>query len=251
MRSRVEATRQLTGIKAVFFDFGDTLAHNNIGFKEALCLVLRSAGIPADREQVREAVIMADRELREEHRLSRDPEAYHTCRQHYYHRVLELLGTGGDREALSAHVHGIIGMYQGTWLNPEARYTLEILRRERYILGIVSNFSHMLPGILRDTGIYDLFHAVTYSDEVGVEKPESAIFRDALAKAGAEPCHAIHIGDSYDADVIGARGAGITPVWLIKKPPEHGDCLWIGNLMELLDLLGITHQYSPPTGRFL
>ena len=49
---------------------------------------------------------------------------------------------------------------------------------------------------------------------VGSAKPDPAIFRLALERAGAEPTKAVHVGDTLSADVSGARGAGIIPIHL-------------------------------------
>jgi HAD superfamily hydrolase (TIGR01549 family) len=51
------------------------------------------------------------------------------------------------------------------------------------------------------------------SEEVGAAKPDPAIFRAALARAGAEPHEAVMVGDSWSSDVAGAVGAGIRAVW--------------------------------------
>ena len=56
--------------------------------------------------------------------------------------------------------------------------------------------------------------------EVALEKPDAGIFDHALAAAGLDrsTAHlAIHVGDSWSADVAGARGVGIAPVWLDRE----------------------------------
>ncbi|MDR0451049.1 MAG: HAD-IA family hydrolase, partial [Treponema sp.] len=108
------------------------------------------------------------------------------------------------------------------------------------------NFSHALPEILRELGIYDYFRFVTYSDCVGTAKPDTAIFADALRRANVSPDRVVHVGDSYEADVLGARHAGITPIWLVNDPPLNPGCLWAGNMLGVLDLLGVEHLYKPP-----
>lgn len=55
--------------------------------------------------------------------------------------------------------------------------------------------------------------ALIVSEEVGVSKPDPAIFRAALDAVGATPSGAVMIGDSWTADVLGARAAGIRPIW--------------------------------------
>src|SRR5215217_767861 len=57
------------------------------------------------------------------------------------------------------------------------------------------------------------------SAEVGAAKPDPAIFAHALAVAGADPEEAWHAGDSAEADVGGARAAGLVPVFVAR----HGE----------------------------
>jgi HAD superfamily hydrolase (TIGR01549 family) len=51
------------------------------------------------------------------------------------------------------------------------------------------------------------------SEEVGVGKPDPAIFRAALERATVGPEDAVMVGDSWESDVVGARRAGIRAVW--------------------------------------
>jgi HAD superfamily hydrolase (TIGR01509 family) len=235
----------LSGVSAVFLDFGGTLMHNNITFPQGVCLALNAAGVHVSSGMVKAAVWSTDVEMRAEHIAAQEPSAYEACRLRYYMRVQELLGLSPSPN-LASYLHRVIGMYHGAMLNPEVPYALTRLRESGFLLGMVSNFSHALPGILRKLGIYDFFRFVTYSDNVGAEKPDALIFADALHRAGISPDHVIHVGDSYEADVLGARSAGITPVWLVNDPPLNPDCLWAGNMLGVLDLLGLEHIYRPP-----
>jgi HAD superfamily hydrolase (TIGR01549 family) len=51
------------------------------------------------------------------------------------------------------------------------------------------------------------------SEEIGAGKPDPAIFLAALNRADARPSQAVMVGDSWESDVMGARSAGIRPVW--------------------------------------
>ena len=59
---------------------------------------------------------------------------------------------------------------------------------------------------------YTLFAHTAFSDETRVRKPDPAIFLGALRALGAEPAHAIHVGDDAILDVEGARAAGMRVV---------------------------------------
>ena len=57
-------------------------------------------------------------------------------------------------------------------------------------------------------GLRPLVDAVVDSALFGAEKPDPRIFAHALELAGARPAHALHVGDLYAVDVVGARAAG-------------------------------------------
>jgi len=63
-------------------------------------------------------------------------------------------------------------------------------------------------------GLADLIPACIISGEVGAAKPQAAIFTLALAAVGVPPERAVMIGDAPQADVAGARRAGLAAVWL-------------------------------------
>jgi hypothetical protein len=69
----------------------------------------------------------------------------------------------------------------------------------------------------------DLVDFVVDSGVVGVEKPDPRIFRIACERAGVKPAEAVHVGDFYDIDVLGARAAGVhalllDPTTCIRTP---------------------------------
>jgi putative hydrolase of the HAD superfamily len=83
-------------------------------------------------------------------------------------------------------------------------------------LVVASNWDVSLHDALRDTGLRELLDGAVSSAEVGASKPSSALFAAALATAGVESHSAVHVGDSLEEDVAGARAAGIEAVWLCR-----------------------------------
>lgn len=63
-------------------------------------------------------------------------------------------------------------------------------------------------------GVAALVHFIVISGEFGVEKPDPAIFREALRLADATADEAVYVGDSAEHDVAGARAAGLAVVWV-------------------------------------
>jgi HAD superfamily hydrolase (TIGR01509 family) len=72
---------------------------------------------------------------------------------------------------------------------------------------LVSNSEGMLDRLFVDLGIRDDFDLLLDSGKVGLEKPDPRIFRLALDAFGVAPEAALHLGDIYSTDILGARAA--------------------------------------------
>ena len=105
-------------------------------------------------------------------------------------------------------------------------------------LVVVSNWDVSLHDVLATTGLASLLDGVVISAEVGCAKPTPQIFVRALALAGVTADEAIHVGDSVEHDVAGARAAGIEPLLVLRgdaSPPSG--VRTIRTLRGLLDVL--------------
>jgi len=89
-------------------------------------------------------------------------------------------------------------------------------------VAVLSNSEGRLAELLDEIGIGDAFEAVIDSGRVGIEKPDRRIFEHALAVLGARG-PAIHIGDSWPADVEGALGAGWRAIWFGRRAQPVAD----------------------------
>lgn len=99
---------------------------------------------------------------------------------------------------------------------PEVPEVLERARARGARLVVVSNWDVSLHDVLEETGLAPLLDGVVTSAELGAAKPEPAIFARGLALAGVEASEALHVGDSVEADVAGARAAGIAALLLAR-----------------------------------
>lgn len=118
---------------------------------------------------------------------------------------------------------------------PEVVGVLERLKESGCVLGVVSNWDYHLPAVLDEVNLGRFFDFVLTSAACGCEKPEVKIFQEALRRAQVAPPEALHVGDSYERDVVGAQRAGIQAVLLQRegKVDGQGICV-ISNLDELL-----------------
>lgn len=95
---------------------------------------------------------------------------------------------------------------------PEVLEALRASRDRGLIQGVVSDWGSDLLPILHAHEITLLMDFVVASAVVGSSKPHREIFLYALGRAGIAPHEAVYVGDSYLADVLGSRGAGLHPV---------------------------------------
>jgi HAD superfamily hydrolase (TIGR01509 family) len=96
------------------------------------------------------------------------------------------------------------------------------LRRLGLRLVVVSNSNGTLHTKLERLGLLSAVDLVMDSFELGVEKPDPAIFRLALEKSGARASSTLHVGDFFHIDVVGARAAGLH-AWLIDSAGLYAD----------------------------
>ncbi|OAD90047.1 noncanonical pyrimidine nucleotidase, YjjG family [Aequorivita soesokkakensis] len=94
--------------------------------------------------------------------------------------------------------------------------TIEILEylSKKYNLHIITNgFEEVQYLKLHNSGIKKYFSTITTSEEVGLKKPHPVIFEIALKKASVAPQKSIMIGDSLEADIIGAKNVGMNTLF--------------------------------------
>lgn len=123
---------------------------------------------------------------------------------------------GGADEALADRA---FAAYEAAWPRALVLFTdaLNALRAARAhgAVAIISNGGAAEQrGKVEALGLHEWCDAVVISGEAGVRKPEAAIFARALAALGVRAGAALHVGDNLDADVRGARAAGLRAVWL-------------------------------------
>lgn len=140
--------------------------------------------------------------------------------------------------------------FHGLGLHPDARPTLAAVRSYRGPdggtlrrgVGLITNGpAEVQRAKIALLGLDDLVDFSLVSGELGVSKPDPRIFAEALRRGGTEPDAAVHVGDSAEYDVTGARAAGIRSIWLNRvgvawtfgPPPDRT----VGNLGQVPQLV--------------
>jgi putative hydrolase of the HAD superfamily len=206
-------------ITHLFFDAGNTLVYVNMGIVSAALARRQTVRSPEELWRA-EHRVRASLDRPEVVRASDDASRWGL----YFRSILDECGVRGRRvvegtlEDLAAY-HARSNLWEV--VPPEVPMVLDGLRR-RYRLGVISNSNGTVREKLRRVGLWPYFDWVLDSHEEGVEKPDPRLFRAALARAGARAERALHVGDIYHIDVVGARAAGMGAL-LLDPAGVHGD----------------------------
>jgi putative hydrolase of the HAD superfamily len=118
--------------------------------------------------------------------------------------------------------------------------TFEVLDycvRKKYSMHIITNGFKEVQGIKMDAaGLNGYFEHIILSDDVGAKKPSPVIFDYAFQRAGAKAETSLMIGDDWEADILGARHAGMDQAYLATTEKL---------LQEAQPEVKVRHNYTP------
>lgn len=231
-------------IEAVFFDAGNTLLKPHPSMEEVCVEVLASHGYAVTMEEL-------DRGLKESERYYED--RYWTDDTFWaseieaeemwtrlYSLLMQELGVP-DPGKMGAVMYEEFGKGSRWALFPDVLPALRALSEAGLLMGIISNWDARLSSLCLELELSPFLHFIISSANVGRIKPEPSIFKMALDRAGVEADRAVHVGDHYYADVLGARSVGLTPVLIdrVGRAERAGsfDCLVVRSLEELPALI--------------
>lgn len=146
-------------------------------------------------------------------------------------------------EAAIASRRRLLGRFSD--LDPRTRALLLRLRSAGLPTAVVTNGTSASQWLkVRHSGLSELVDAIVVSEEFGAAKPAAEIFRHGLQLIGADPAHALFVGDRPVADIGGAQGVGMRTAWIhhgrrwqtAAPPPDY----MIAGAWEVGDLLGIS-----------
>ena len=231
------------GIKAVFFDFDDTLDTRDDAFRVGLSAFLRYY-YPS---------------LTEEELTARREEMFYFQRGHYgqiiYYRdmlahFLEKWPTEIPTDVDAAYRRMIRAFAAAGQPHPDVFDTLTTLRQRGYLVGILTNGTPRTQNLKIDhTGLRRYVDLVVLAGEEEIQKPDVRVFRLAAARLGVPPTACMFVGDHPINDLEGARAAGFTPVRKdaalepshpIHQIPVAGDIPTVRHISEVLTLLDDT-----------
>ncbi|HEY49023.1 MAG TPA: HAD-IA family hydrolase [Dehalococcoidia bacterium] len=230
-------------IKAVFFDFYSTLTSFDPPREELQASACREFGISVDPLALPRGYWIADDFMSRENarfpiqkRPKKDEQEFWAD---YEAVLLKEAGVEISRELALRIFTRVRQLDRSLVLFDDVLPTLEMVKARGIVLGLVSNLSRRLDSYCDELGLTLYIDFTLTSSEVDAEKPHTPIFLTALERAGVSATEAIHVGDQYYADVIGARAAGIKPLLLDRDGFWEGvnDCPRIRSLREIMNHL--------------
>ena len=230
-------------LKAVFFDLYGTIAGFEPGRFEVQSMACAEFGITLTPEGVLRGYADADaymgRENAIHHIARRTPAERNAFFAEYQQRVIRGSGVDVDLETAGKVWLRIQQIPYDLAPFPDAAATLRTLRDRGLLTGLISNMDMDGDQLVTKLGLAGLFHVTVTSGDVGAAKPDPAIFRAALSRAGVHAHEAVHVGDQLSSDIQGALAVGIRPVLLDRdgNHPRYRECPRIESLSELPALL--------------
>ena len=211
---------KLTGIRAITFDAAGTLIVPQPSVGAVYGEVARTHGLAAPDAELEQRFHAA---FKARHHLPRPTEGSEVA--FWRDLVGEVFAPWADAPATDRLFPDLWNAFaEARRWRPRADMTalFAALRARGLKLAILSNWDSRLHRVVDGHGWRPLLDHVFVSADLGVEKPDRAIFAHAATTLGCAPHEILHVGDSLAHDVVGALAAGWHAAWLDGAP--HAAC---------------------------
>lgn len=183
---------------------------------------LTGKGHKIDYDEFRDAYVLQARRQREETRMD--------FREFSYPERIEstLKGIGFEHPQRRLLARAAWSNYMVEWPKQSIPHeeTTELLSSIKgiYKLGLVTNFPDEPPArkTFEKLGFNAIFDSLVVSGEVGYRKPGRIIFERALSELGSIPESTVMVGDTFEADIVGAKNLGMKAI-LIDADASHSE----------------------------
>ena len=218
--------------KIILFDFGSTLIYSKDPWlpiykqaDQALAQVFHQAGVPLKIKAFsNEFETFLDSYYAERGAGPIEKTTFSALHELLQEKGFQDIPASVVRTALDA----MYSITQQNWyLETDAIPTLKTLRGHGYRLGMISNTSDdkNVQQLVDRWELRPFFETIVTSAGCGFRKPDGRIFRLALDRFGVPPEQVALVGDSLEADILGANQMGIYSIWITRRVclPEEGE----------------------------
>ena len=234
-------------IKAVFFDWFNTLAQYSPPREELQSQALHEFGIDISGEKLFPALLLADKDFFDEYAVTpmakRSREEQIRIYTRYEQTLLEKAGVDvpENPETILKILMKAQKLYEGIVfvLFDDVIPSLKGLKEQGLILGLVTNMETEMRPLCKELGLGPYLDFVVTSGEVGADKPQPPIFLEALRRAGVGAAEALHVGDQFKIDAEGARNVGINAV-LLDRYDQYPEITEVPRIKSLFEVAAYT-----------
>jgi HAD superfamily hydrolase (TIGR01549 family) len=226
-------------IKAVLFDFYNTLASYYPPREDVYINACRELGINVEAKALYSSLATADIFYRNENSRSPiDKKSIEEQINFYVEYITRIIG-GAEAEISRDAALQILAKIRGyKWefkIYDDVLPILKPLKKRGLILGLISNVAQNMEDTYTKLGLQSYLNFKITSAEVGYDKPRPEIFLAALKKAAVKPEEALFVGDQYQIDIVGARGVGIKALLIDRNNyfQDITDCPRLHSLAEI------------------
>lgn len=185
-------------VKAVFFDFDDTLQSRK-GAYRLYCESFLDKYFPN---------ISQDERLKKLDEMEEYVDGGYKDREVYFPEIIELWSWEAHPPLQELYDSFNYDFGKHIVMLDGAVDVLRELKERGYIVGAITNGVSSLQNIKLDTaGIRELFDVVVVSGDIGIYKPDRRIFDEAIKRAGVKNEESLFVGDHPVNDIEGALGA--------------------------------------------
>lgn len=128
---------------------------------------------------------------------------------------------------------------------PGVHETLDTLKSNGYSLAVLTNWDSRVHRVLKETKLDSYFDHVFVSSEIGVEKPDAAVFKYVENASGHSGSEILHIGDSIKHDIDGATAIGWNALLISYDPSVEAAVPVVTEFKQILDKLEIDDSIRP------
>ena len=240
-------------ISAISFDLWDTLIKdtNNMMKKRSQCrinnidILLSKINSKISKTTIKNSLNYIREQCTEDHNNEFDIS--------FHDRVTQLINLFSKEKVINPtkNLTKLIGqiiddafLTYPPYLVKGAEETIKKINQKGYLMCLISNTGFTSPNtyniFLEKIGLSKYIKIILLSNEIQTAKPSKKIFDLAIKKLGVPSIEIIHIGDNYQADVIGSKNCGIKPLWINdnnNSTNEENEKIIIKSIPEVLGFI--------------
>ncbi len=223
-------------IKAVFFDFFNTLVGYDRSREMIYEEVCRDLGIHIKARDIYQTLVQADLFMRDEERVTPIEKRPPQQQRDFFAKYMNMALSGCDVKVDPDTALKIFAeLKKLSWEFKAFSDTipaLQELKSRGLTLGLISNVAKDMSQVYRDLKLNEYLDCFTNSLDTGYDKPQKEIFLAATDKCGVRPEESIFVGDQYEIDIVGARNSNMLPVLIDRND-------WFSNITDCARILSL------------